>query len=433
MPNKNERNRFPDLAGKKLLILGGNAAHTKFVNAARELGVHTIVTDYLPPESSPAKRAADEYWMVSYGDIDTLAQRCREERIDGVLAVSHESAQIPYYQLCTELKMPCYGELEQFEILSNKRLFKELCCRSGVSVIPEYALEMAMAGKADFPVIVKPVDRCGSNGMTVCRNAEELEAAVKAARDESLSGEMIIEEYLANKNSFQITYFFADGTPYLIRTVDGYKGLPEDQLDRVALCSVSPSVYTDAYLQTTHERFVDMLRSIGVRNGPVMAQGFYDDGVFRFYDPGRRFPGTDFEIVYRDLFGIDLMQIMVVFALTGKMPEMPAGLVDENVYLRGSKAVVLFPTLRPGTIGSVSGHSELRNDPRVWNVNQKHVAGETIKQVNTVSQRIFEVDFVVDSDREVRDTIRKIQESISVTDDEGKPMIAHPFDVERLQ
>ena len=62
---------------KKLLILGGNASHKKVVEAAKKMGVYTIVTDYLSPLESSAKQSADEYWMISYGDIETVTQKCR--------------------------------------------------------------------------------------------------------------------------------------------------------------------------------------------------------------------------------------------------------------------------------------------------------------------------------------------------------------------
>lgn len=35
------------MAQKKILILGGANQHLKFVEAAKELGLYTIVTDYL--------------------------------------------------------------------------------------------------------------------------------------------------------------------------------------------------------------------------------------------------------------------------------------------------------------------------------------------------------------------------------------------------
>ena len=396
------------------------------------MGVYTIVTDYLDPDESPAKKAADEYWMLSYGDIDKLVQKCRECNVEGVLTFSHESSQIPYYYLCEAMGFPCYARLEEFEALTNKRLFKELCRANGVSVIPEYDVETALSGNVEFPVMVKPVDRCGSNGLTLCKNADELTDAIRAAKAESILGEIIIEKYLANKNSFQVTYFFINGTPYLIRTVDGFKGLPEQNLDRVALFSVSPSSFTDEYMKTTHERFVKMLKNLGVQNGPVMAQGFYDNGVFRFYDPGRRFPGTDFELVYKELFDIDLMQMMIIFALTGKMIKAPSALKNDNVYLQGKKAGVLFPTTRVGTIGKIRGFDELKANPRIWNVVQKHTEGASIKQENTVSQRIFEVDFLADSNDEVKECVKEIQSTIYVEDTCGLPMIEFPFDTERI-
>ena len=49
--------------GKKLLIIGGAFQHCKLVEAARQLGVITYVTDYLQPEQAPAKQMADHYEM----------------------------------------------------------------------------------------------------------------------------------------------------------------------------------------------------------------------------------------------------------------------------------------------------------------------------------------------------------------------------------
>ena len=39
---------------KKILILGGTPQQIKLVNAAKKMGLYTIVTDYL--ENSPAKK-----------------------------------------------------------------------------------------------------------------------------------------------------------------------------------------------------------------------------------------------------------------------------------------------------------------------------------------------------------------------------------------
>lgn len=420
-----------NLSGKKLLILAGNAPHVKVVEAAKSMGIYTIVTDYLSPAESPAKQVADEYWMLSYGDVETLVSKCRENNVDGVLACYHESALVPYYHICKQLNVPCYGDLDQFEKLTNKKSFKALCEENGIHTIPEYTVAEAETGNIVFPVMVKPEESCGSKGIYICNTQDELLQAIPEAKRASRSGEIIIERYIKGKNSFQVTFFFVNGEPYVIRTVDGYKGSVEDQLDRVALCSVSPSVYTQVYLDNTNTVFTNMLKKIGVLNGPVMVQGFYDDGVFRFYDPGRRFPGTDFEVVYNDLFGINLMKMMVTFALTGAMPS--EEIKNENVFLNGKQAIVLFPTLCKGTVGEVTGFETLNKDMRIRNVCQKHTAGAVIDKMNVASQRIFEVNFISDSVEESKKMINYIQETITAKDTNGKNMIYKPFDVNRLQ
>ena len=418
------------LSGKKLLILSGDSKHVKLVKAAKELGIYTIVADYLSPDDSPAKKIADESWLLSYVDVKALVERCKNERVDGVLTCYQESTLVPYYWICKELQIPCYGEINQFEQLMNKKIFKALCQKNGLNVISEYSFDDVAKRNIEFPVFVKPTDSGGSKGQTICNNYDELEQAILYAQSESSSKDILIEKYIANKNSFQVTYFFANGVPYVIRTADGYKGRVEDNLDRVALCSVSPSAYTKSFMESANKCFADMLKDMGIKNGPVMAQGFYDNGVFRFYDPGRRFPGTDFEIVYKEVFGIDLMQMMVIYALTGTMPE--TNLKNENVLLAGKKAVLLFPVLQEGVIGEIHGYSELKLSSRISNIRQRYNPGDKINKPNTTLQRIFEVGFLGNSIEEIKEIVKWIQTIISVTDSNGQNMLCSPFDADRL-
>ena len=57
---------------KKMLMLGSSNGSCALVQRAKEMGIHTIVTDYLPPERSRAKGKSDEYWMLNTGDVDAL-------------------------------------------------------------------------------------------------------------------------------------------------------------------------------------------------------------------------------------------------------------------------------------------------------------------------------------------------------------------------
>ena len=419
------------LKGKKLLILSGCESHCKVVNAAKEMGVYTIVADYYEPSmASPAKQIADEQWMISLLDEEKIIDRCRAEHVDGVLASWSDLAQLPYWTICDRLGLPCTGTREQFIQMSNKKAFKQLCLENGVDVITEYSREDAAAGRVKYPVFVKPADGWGSKGQSVCHTFEELQRAIAFAEEASLSGEVLIERYVANTNSFQVNYLFVDGEAFVIRTADGYKGLVEDKLDRVALCSISPSVYTKRFMETANEKFVAMLRSIGYRNGPAMVQGFFDEGVFRFYDPGLRFPGVDYEQIYKSVFGIDLVKMMVAFALTGKMEEVP--IRNSNVYLDGKKAAILFPTLGAGTVSEIKGLEALENEPKVFSVQTRYEKGDVVEWTWTTRQRLGEIDLLGDDFADLKSLICRVQNDIKVLGTDGEDMIYRPFDVNRL-
>lgn len=185
-----------ELSGKKLLILAGADVYRKLGSAAKGMGVYVIVTDYLDPSVSPAKKIADEYWDIDITDVDSIVKKCMEAHVDGVLAYSIDPAQLPYCKICSMLNLPCYGTLEQFEIMANKRLFKDLCIKNGVEVIPEYSIEDVTADRVEYPVLVKPLASCGSRGQTVCWNKEDMPHAVDVAKKECGANGFLIERYL---------------------------------------------------------------------------------------------------------------------------------------------------------------------------------------------------------------------------------------------
>ncbi len=192
--------------------------------------------------------------------------------------------------------------------MTDKHAFKKMCMENGVDVIPEYTEEEALSGQAEFPLFVKPVDSRGSRGQSVCYTTEQLENAINFAKSESSNGDILIEKYMKGAHEFQVTYFFVDGEAYLIRTVDSYCGSEANHLEKVVACAVSPSRFTDEYLKIAHQNVVKMFKAMRYKNGPIFMQGFEDNGKFRFFDPGLRFPGVDYERVYTKEFGIRLFE-----------------------------------------------------------------------------------------------------------------------------
>lgn len=412
------------LKGKKLLILAGAAVHTKVVEAAREMGVYTIVTDYLP--DSPAKALADESWMLSVTDVDAIVEQCREAHVDGVLNFCIDPAQLPYQQICERLQVPCYGTREQFHQMTTKTLFKELCQRCGLDVIPSYSLEELKAGKIPYPVYVKPAYSRGSRGQFLCRDLNETMEAIEKAKKESFDGMAVIEKYMQGKPDFSMTYFVCDGVPYLERLCDRFLGDEKDGLNKQCIAAISPSRFSDLYLREIDRKARKFISALGVQNGPVFMQGFVDGDTIRFYDPGLRFPGGEYERFVKQATGVDMMRLLIEFALSGKIT---CGGLDPNLYqLNGMHSVQLNFDCRGGTIGKLIGLDTVAANPMVQSIFTRYQEGETVRGSGDVGQRVCEVGILVDQNHSVRETILWIQSQIEILDEAGESMLVSLFD-----
>ena len=413
------------LQGQKLLILAGAAIHCKVVDAARALGVYTIVTDYL--ESSPAKEIADEKWMLDINDVDAIVKKCRETKVDGVLNFCIDPAQRPYQKICESLNLPCYGTAEQFQVLTDKPTFKAFCEKCGVDTIPAYTVEDVENGACEYPVFIKPTDSRGSRGQATCYTKEEASAAIRSAMQESSDGGVVIEKIMEGKQDFSMTYFVCDGKPYLIRTCDRYLGRAADKLNKQCVGCIAPSKYTDMYINKVEKKIEDFISALGIRNGPVFMQGFVDGDTVRFYDPGLRFPGGEYERMLKEATGVDIMTAMVEFALTGKVSK-PQG-IENKPYMLGDHYTIQLPiTARPGKIAILEGMDEIAQNPSVTFAFNRYNVGDTVPETGDVRQRICEVAMVIRQTESVCESVKWVQSKLKVQDDNGENLLTSLVD-----
>ncbi len=425
------------LEGKKLLIIGGAFQHCKIVEAAKKLGVITYVTDYLPPEKAPAKQMADHYWMHNITDYDEIAEDCVSEGIDGAIALCLDACQRPYQQICERMNFPCFGTKEQFFKLTDKNAFKQTCIENGVDVIPEYHIEDFISEEVcsenvDFPVFIKPCDSRGSRGQSVCNTYEEALKGIAFARSESSTGDVVIEKYMGTKNDFSVSYVMIDGKPYLTRTGNRYLGSIEDGLSRLCIAGTSPAPFTDLYMDKVHERVCNMFRNIGLKNAPVFMQGFVDGNTVRFYDPGLRFPGIEYERMYERACGINPIEALIEFAVIGSVSECYKQMKNTE-RLNGKIAVDLLVALKPGKITVLDGLTKIQAHPNVVSVFAKMECGEIVEPCHNVNQRLCEIDIVADTVTEMKGIITWIYETLKVFDEFGEDMVTSKFDVNLLK
>lgn len=414
---------------KKILVLGSASVHVKLIKAAQEMGIYTITTDNVPYEDSPGKKIADEYWNLNIYDVKEIVKKAKKEHIDGVICGWLDPCQRPYFQICHELGLPCYGDEKQFFKMTDKHAFKKMCEENNVDIIDEFTEADIKENKVEFPVFVKPVDSRGSRGQAVCYTMKELLSAIEVAKEESSNGDVLIEKYIKGSQEFHVTYFFVDGEPYLLRTSDNYCGSEEMHMEKVVSCAVMPSRYTSQYIEKAHPNVVKMFKNLGIKNGPIFMQGFEDNGVFRFFDPGLRFPGVDYELVFKKVFNVDLMKAMIQIALTGKTDVV---IPKDAAFIKGGRASVLYLTIRACTISHLDGEKEVNKNKHVISYLPRCKEGEKIDWAYNVNQRLGEVDLLCANTVELINTINFVNSTLIATDEKGEDAIFARFDTNRI-
>lgn len=413
-----------------MLILGGVYLHKKVVEAANEMGIYTIVTDNIP--NSPAKKIASKSYDINVSDVDGIVDMCRKEKVDAVISVCIDFCQIYYQEICDRLGLPCYGTYEQFQIFTNKEKFKKVCVENGVNIIPTYSEETILTNDNNdiYPVLVKPAHNRGSRGQSVCHNQNEAMEAIQLAKNLSDDGHAIIEKYMGGKEDFQVTYLVIGGKPVVVRTADRYLGAAEERMDRVAIALSSPSRNTSLYMERVHQGVCKMLSAVGIQNAPVFMQGFVDGDTIRFYDPGLRFPGGDYDRVFSDIMGVNLMKLLIELAFTGKIESATGLLDDSTVLLKKHTIFTLHSTIRAGEITQITPIEKLLAIKGVSYVSFRHKVGDIVTFTGDVNQRIAEYNICGETPQDIKDTLNRINSVFYVLGKDGKDMVFCKFDAD---
>jgi len=197
------------------MLLGGIRYLLPVIKAAHEQGYYVITADYLP--DNIAHKYSDEYVNVSIIDKEAVLKVAQEKQIDGIMSFGVDPGVVSASYVQEQMRLPSFGPYESVCILQNKDRFRAFLAEHGFNGPKAKGYESvidALADKdtLDYPVIVKPTDSAGSKGVSRVDKPEQLEAAASYAFDKSLSGHIIIEEFIEKQGcSSDTDSFSVDG------------------------------------------------------------------------------------------------------------------------------------------------------------------------------------------------------------------------------
>ncbi len=414
-----------NLEGKKLLFLDGSSLAACAVLRAKEMGIKTIVANFYPEEKSPAKLIADEQWMVDFSQIDEMVKLIKDNHIDGIF-VGWTDSHLPFYaEICEKAGLPCCGTLEQFDIVSNdKRKFKELCVKYGIPTPEIYNISIDFnredLDKIIYPVMVKPADGSGGRGIMRCNNEEELISYYKQLYAESESKKIVCERYMQSENEIFIHYTVQDGYCSLSSSFLKYKIDEEKSTAASCLFHMFSPKFLDEYTKTTEPAVIKLIQDLGIKYGNIMFQGFEENGKLYFHESGLRMGGEQFYVFAEKLNGISSLELMIEFALTGKMTRYDAKTQDN--YKFSKYCCNYYIPLKPGRISKIEGIEEINAMPQLLQNRQFKFVGDEISSTSSLDRVIFRLHVMDDTKEDFAKTLCKISETVKILDENGNDM-----------
>ena len=251
---------------KKLMLLGGLRYLLPVIEAAHKQGYYVITADYLP--NNIAHKYSDEYCNVSIVDKEAVLEKAKELQIDGIMSFACDPGVVAASYVQEQMGLPSFGPHESIVILQNKDKFRAFLKEHNFNVPWAYSystVDEAMQSKANYtyPLIVKPTDAAGSKGCTRVDEESHLQVALEYAFKYSISGRIIVEEFIEKRGCSSDTDSYAE---------DGklkFVSFSAQRFDANATNPYTPAAYSwpstftkeeEEYLTSEIQRLISLLK-----------------------------------------------------------------------------------------------------------------------------------------------------------------------------
>lgn len=250
---------------KKLMLLGGLRYLLPVIEAAHHEGYYVITCDYIP--DNIAHKYSDEYCNISIIDKEAVLAKARELKIDGIMSFAVDPGVVTAAYVAEKMGLPFAGSYESVRILQNKDLFRNFLTENNFNVpvscgYSDYEEARNDLKRFTFPIIVKPTDSAGSKGVTRVDVTSEFETAFRYALENSISGRVIVEEFIEKEGCSSDSDCFTVDGELIVATFSAQR------FDNEASNPYAPSAYSwpstfsseqEQYLTTELKRLVKLL------------------------------------------------------------------------------------------------------------------------------------------------------------------------------
>ena len=390
----------------KLFIVGASILQLPAIKTAKEMGLTVAVADQNP--KAVGIPYADVYYQVSTVDENGIYEAAKEFGADGIMTLATDMPMRAVAHACDRLGLHGIDYATAIRSTHKGEMIKAFDS-AGIPIpryfLPETAGDAVNLGKTlGFPLICKPVDNSGSRGVSLVCTSDELTEAVRYGTENSVSGRVILEEYLVGKEvSAEVIVWQGEATVLAV-TDKLTTGAPHF----VETGHSQPSRLPVADVKKVEKLAKDAVKAVGITMGAAHVEIMVTENGAFLIELGARMGGDCITTHLVPLStGVNMIKANINVAL-GNPPRVTPR------FNRGAAIRYVLP--EPGTIKSIDGAQIAECMSGVKCVEIMKRAGETAGEVRNSNDRL---GFVITQGETVDQAVAIADAAASVIRAEG--------------
>lgn len=172
-------------------------------------------------EGAICKKYCDVFYPISFTEKERVLEVCNKEKIDGITSFTLESALPTVIYVAQNMNLVS-NSFECQKLTETKYSQRECLRKNGIPTPNYYIIDK----KSDllklhtiFPVIMKPIDSGGSQGVVFANSLEELLNSYEESVKFSKANKVIVEDYISGKE-YSVEYISHKGIHYNLQITD---------------------------------------------------------------------------------------------------------------------------------------------------------------------------------------------------------------------
>ncbi len=326
----------------KILVANRGEIAVRIIRAAQQMGILTVAVYSTADETALHKELADEAVCIgpapsklSYLNAQAILSAALYTGADAIHpGFGFLSEDAEFAKLCEEVGIKFIGpNAKTIAIMGDKAKAKQTMKDAGVPLVPgsahEVTLEEAknLAQSMGFPLLIKASAGGGGKGMRIVQNADQLESAYLAARNEAKAAfshdGVYMEKYLSNPQHIEVQVL-GDKYGHVIHLGDRDCSI---QRNHQKLLEEAPATLETKLQSSIREAALKAAQAVQYENAGTV-EFLVQDNAFYFIEMNTRIqvehPVTEM------ITGIDLIQWQINIA-----SGLPLTLKQEDIQYRG--------------------------------------------------------------------------------------------------